>query len=127
PMLMKNAAREDSMGHLGRIQDLKQLPSNRKLLALVKEAMKLNEDGIKLPKKVKIAKEAPETPDVLLKELKKNSSAMKTFQAFSSSCKKEYIEWITEAKTDATRERRTHQAVEWMAEGKKRNWKYEKC
>ena len=91
--------------------------------------MKLNEDGVKVPARAKPAKPRPAstTPDDLLAALKKNKQARATFNAFSPSCKREYIEWITEAKREETRQRRVTQAVEWMAEGKQRNWKYMNC
>ena len=66
-------------------------------------------------------------PDILVTALKKNKAAQATFENFPSSCKKEYVEWITEAKTEPTREKRLATTMEWLAEGKKRNWKYEKC
>jgi uncharacterized protein YdeI (YjbR/CyaY-like superfamily) len=69
-------------------------------------------------------KEAQPTPDDLQTMLNKNKAAKHTFDNFSYSCRKEYIEWITEAKTEATRNKRLAQAVEWMAEGKIRHWKY---
>jgi uncharacterized protein YdeI (YjbR/CyaY-like superfamily) len=88
--------------------------------------MKLNDDGVKLarPKKVK-----PElvVPDDLKKALKANAKALATFEGFPPSQKRDYVEWITEAKTEDTRQRRLDTAIEWMSEGKPRNWKYMKC
>ena len=92
---------------------------------LIKQAMKLNEEGIKVPKKTPVKKELL-VPDVFLEQLETNTAAKKTFENFSYSNKKEYVAWITEAKTEATREKRMKQALEWMAEGKIRNWKYVK-
>ena len=66
-------------------------------------------------------------PDYLTAALKKNKPAQKTFDNFPPSCRKEYVEWITEAKTEPTREKRLAQTLEWLAEGKRRNWKYENC
>ncbi len=95
--------------------------------------MKLNEDGVPSPRIVKaraVSAAAPRelaaiaAPDYLVALLKKNKKAMATFKGFSNSNKKEYIEWITDAKTDATRNSRVAQAIEWIAEGKIRNWKY---
>jgi len=63
-------------------------------------------------------------PDYLTKALKKDTAARDTFEAFSPSNKREYVEWITNAKTEATREKRLVTAIEWMSEGKIRNWKY---
>ena len=124
--LMQHASSESSMGHIGKITCLDDLPSDKKIIAWIKEAMKLNDDGIKVNKVKSTKDEAIEAPTYFLKELKQNKEALKTFNAFTYSCKKEYIVWITDAKTDATREKRMSQAIEWMAEGKKRMWKYEK-
>lgn len=124
-VLMENAASETAMGHLGKITSLKDLPSDKKIISWIKEAMKLNDLGVKVQKTAKAAKPEIKTPDYFLKELKKNPEAMDTFKNFSASCKREYLEWIVDAKSEATRNKRMMQAVEWMAEGKKRNWKYE--
>jgi uncharacterized protein YdeI (YjbR/CyaY-like superfamily) len=89
--------------------------------------MKLNEDGVKSPPRRSSSKPQAEMPESLLAALKKNKAAQATFEAFPPSCKREYIEWIAEAKREETRSKRVTQAVEWMAEGKRRNWKYENC
>jgi uncharacterized protein YdeI (YjbR/CyaY-like superfamily) len=125
PALMSNAKSETAMGHMGRITSLKDLPSDKKLISYLKEAVKLNDDGIKLSKK-KISKEKKVlvVPNYFTKELKKNKKASETFNNFSYSHKKEYLEWITEAKTDETRNKRIAATLEWLAEGKSRNWKY---
>lgn len=125
-VLMQNAAKENSMGHLGRITSLKDLPSDKKIISYIKEAMKLNDAGIKVDRKLAVKKELI-VPDYLMAALKKNLVAKDTFDAFSVSCKREYVDWIVDAKTEATRIKRMTQAIEWMQEGKKRNWKYEKC
>lgn len=124
--LMENAKGETAMGHMGRITSVKDLPSDAVMIRYIKEAMKLNDQGIKVERKKPVAARAIEAPDYFIKELKKNKAALKTFEAFSPSNKKEYVIWITEAKTEDTRTRRMEQAVEWMAEGKPRNWKYMK-
>jgi uncharacterized protein YdeI (YjbR/CyaY-like superfamily) len=117
----------NAMGRFGRITTIKDLPNRKTLLALIKEAAALNEQGVKAPKKPKVDKSAPlAIPDYFLKALRKNKKALETFHAFSPSNKGEYIAWVTEAKTEATRNRRMETAVEWMAEGKIRNWKYVK-
>ena len=120
----------ESMGHLGKLQSLKDLPKDTVLKKYIKAAMKLNEDGIKLPPKSKpTEKEKKElkVPDYFTKELKKNKSAATVFNDFSYSNRKEYIEWFEEAKTDETRAKRIAQALEWIAEGKSRHWKYKNC
>lgn len=123
--LMQNAKSESAMGHLGKITSLKDLPSDKKLISYIKEAVKLNDDGVKLPPRKKSETETT-VPDYFIKALKKNKKAFNTFDNFSPSHKKEYIEWITEAKTEETRNRRIITAIEWMTEGKSRNWKYMK-
>jgi len=93
----------------------------------VKKAAALNEQGVKVPRAVKRRVPGPVTPPpALTAALKKNRKAQAGYEALSPSHKREYIEWIAEAKTDETRARRLAQAIEWMAEGKSRNWKYER-
>lgn len=120
---------ERAMGQFGRITALSDLPSKKVLTGYIKEAMRLNEAGVKSPTrskpKAKAKKELP-VPDDLTKALGKNKKALATFENFSPSHRREYIEWITEAKAEDTRNRRLATAVEWMAEGKPRNWKYMK-
>ncbi len=123
--LVSNAESESAMGHYGKITSLKDLPSDKKIIAHIKEAMMLNEKGIKLPpKKITAAKKEVVVPDYFLKQLQKNKKAFTTFNNFSLSHKREYVEWITEAKTDETKNRRMKSAIEWISEGKSRNWKY---
>jgi uncharacterized protein YdeI (YjbR/CyaY-like superfamily) len=124
PMLMQNAKSETAMGHLGRITSLKDLPSDKQMIAYIKEAMKLNDEGIKVKKeKPAVKKELPTPPD-LLAALKKNKKAWAVYEKFPPSHKKEYIQWVEDAKRDETRSNRIQQTVEWVAEGKQRNWKY---
>lgn len=113
-----------AMGHFDRITSIKDLPSDKIMIAYIKEAVALNESGIKLPAKPKSSPKPLEIPDYIIKALKKNAKANKTFEAFPYSHKKEYINWITEAKTDATKEKRIATMLEWLEEGKDRNWKY---
>ena len=115
---------DEAMGQLGRITKPSDLPSKKKLLAYVKKAKELNEKGIKAAKPTSRPKPPVEAPADLLAALKNNKKARTTFEGFSPINKREYVEWIVEAKTDETRQRRLAQAVEWMAEGKPRNWKY---
>lgn len=123
--LAKNSESESAMGHYGKITSLNDLPSDKKIIAHIKDAMMLNERGIKLPpKKVTKAKKEIVVPVFFLKELKKNKKAFTVFEAFSPSHKREYVEWISEAKTGETKNRRMETAIEWMSEGKSRNWKY---
>lgn len=113
-----------SMGSFDKITSTKDLPSDKILKQYITEAAKLNEDDIKLVKaKVKPIKSV-EVPAYFLKALKKNKKALETFQNFSNSNKKDYVEWITGAKSEETRESRMETALEWIGEGKVRNWKY---
>ncbi len=123
--LVKNAESETSMGHLGKIKSLKDLPSDKVIIGYVKEAAKLNETGAKVVKKKAEQRELI-VPPYFIKALKADKAALKTFESFSYSNKKEYVEWITEAKTEATRDKRMETALEWLAQGKIRNWKYVK-
>ena len=121
---------KDGMGHLGKIYSQKDLPKDAILKKYIKAAMKLNDDGVKLPARAKPTekeKQALVVPDYFTKALKKNKKAEKVFNEFPYSHKKEYVEWFEEAKTDVTRTKRIEQALEWMAEGKSRNWKYKNC
>lgn len=124
PQLMENAQSEISMGHLGKICSVKDLPSDKQLAAWIKKAMQLNEEGIKLPAKKKAPAKAIAIPADFKKLLSAHPKAQKTFAAFSPSHRKEYLEWITEAKTATTRNKRMATTIEWLEEGKSRNWKY---
>ncbi len=124
PELMENAASETAMGHLGKLTSVKDLPAEKKLVSYIKQAMKLNDDGIKLPAKPIKDKKEIEVPDYFIKALNKNKEAKKVFENFAYSHKKEYVEWITEAKREETRNNRIAQAIEMIAEGKSRHWKY---
>lgn len=114
------------MGSYGKMTSLQDLPADRTLVAHIRKAMKLNEEGVKTPtvRKTTTPKPPPEAPADLIAALKKNAKARATFNAFPSSQKREYVEWITGAKREETRQKRLGQAIEWLAEGKPRNWKY---
>jgi len=114
----------DAMGQFGRITSVDQLPGEKQLIAIVKAAAKLNDDGVKVVRMKSAPKPPIKTPAYFLAALKKNKKAAATYQTFSPSHRREYVEWVTEAKTDETRRKRLGTAVEWMAEGKVRNWKY---
>ena len=115
---------ESAMGHFGKIKSVNDLPSSKILLAYLKEAAKLNEEGTKLPRKKNSSLASVHPPTDLKKALEKNKKASETFKSFSNSNKKDYVEWLDDAKTEATRTKRLEQAVVWMAAGKVRNWKY---
>ena len=109
---------------------LKELPSLKALTDLVRQHARLNEARGTQPaptKKKAARRPAPRTPADLAAALKRNAAARATFEGFPPSKKRDYVEWITEAKRDTTREKRLKQAIAWMAEGKSKNWKYENC
>jgi uncharacterized protein YdeI (YjbR/CyaY-like superfamily) len=127
-LLLADAANREAMGQFGRIAAIKDLPSKKALTGYIKQAMKLNDAGVAAPARAKpAAPRALAIPDELSAALNKIPAARKHFEAFSPSKQRDYAEWISAAKTEATRDRRLEQAVEWIAEGKARNWKYEKC
>jgi hypothetical protein len=129
---LKRLGREDvTHGRFGALTSVADLPPKATLVRLVKHAMKLNEQDAKSPRK-KAAKKSPKKraalkiPADFLAALGKNKKAHKTFTAFSYSHQKEYVEWITEAKRDETRQKRLKAAIEMLAEGKTRHWKYQR-
>jgi uncharacterized protein YdeI (YjbR/CyaY-like superfamily) len=113
------------MRRFDKITSLKDLPSDKTIMAYIKEAVRLNEEGVKLPPKQKKNTKADiPVPEELNSALKKNKKALATFEQFSPSHKREYLEWITEAKTEVTRKKRIETAIEWMTAGKSKHWKY---
>jgi len=113
-------------GQFGKIASLEDLPSDRELTKIIKFARKLNDDAVKPPSMRKDPRPALKPPADLIAALARNKKAKATFDGFSSAQQREYISWVIEAKQAATRERRIKTAVEWIAEGKIRNWKYVK-
>ena len=121
-------AKGGAMGDFGRLTSVKDLPPQAEQKAILKRAMTLIETGVKArPARASAPKPPPETPDDLAAALQGNAAARKTFESLPPGQRREYIDWIVEAKKPETRARRLEQAVEWMAEGKRRNWKYENC
>ena len=116
-----------AMGSFGRITSLDDLPSDKVMIDLIKEAVELNEKGIKVQKKAPAPKKEITIPTDLKKALSRNKAAKSAFEKFSYSHKKEYVEWIEEAKTEPTRNKRLATTVEWLSQGKSRDWKYQKC
>ncbi|HEY6194737.1 MAG TPA: YdeI/OmpD-associated family protein [Candidatus Eisenbacteria bacterium] len=113
-----------AMGQFGRLTSLADLPAKRELVRYVKLAMALNESGVKVPRPAKRKPPLP-VPADLAAALRRNRKAQAAFAAFPPGCRREYVEWVTEAKREATRAQRIATTVAWVAEGKKRNWKYE--
>jgi hypothetical protein len=122
----KNGKAEEAMGHFGRITSVDELPPKTTLIRYIEKAMVLNEKGVRPKRTPRRPKKPIAAPPYFLAALKKNKKALATYEAFPPSHKREYVEWITEAKSEATRERRLADAVAWIAEGKPRNWKYVK-
>ena len=120
-------AEHNAMGQFGRLTSLKDLPSRRVMVGHVKKAKQLHDEGKPAPAKPRVAKKELPVPAVLAAALKKNKKAAAVFEKFPPSHRREYIEWITDAKTDATREKRLATTIEWLTEGKSRNWKYQNC
>jgi len=118
---------QEAMGQFGRLTALSDLPADKVILTYVKEAARLNDEGIMPPRKTTASADKRLTiPKVLAVALKKNPKAKTYFEEFNYSRKKDYVEWITEAKTEETRSRRLATAIGWISEGKGRNWKYER-
>jgi uncharacterized protein YdeI (YjbR/CyaY-like superfamily) len=114
-----------AMGHLGRITTIADLPAEKVLLQYVRQAMALNDQGVKVPSRPKPRGDRTlEVPGDFMAALRANRKALATFNGFSYSHRKEYVEWVSEAKRDETRRRRLETAIGWLAEGKARNWKY---
>ncbi len=122
----KGSKNPDAMGQFGRLGSVEDLPEPKRFEAMVRKAAALIDTGVK-PPRGKAAKAPLETPEDLKSALAASPAAAACFDGFSQSCRREYVEWIVEAKRPETREKRIAQAMEWMAEGKKRNWKYESC
>ncbi|HEV8119885.1 MAG TPA: YdeI/OmpD-associated family protein [Candidatus Polarisedimenticolia bacterium] len=116
-------AAKQAMGSFGRIASKDDLPEDARLRRILTEAKALRDSGEKTPR-TKRARPAIEPPDFFLAALRKNAKARAAFESFPPSHRREYLEWIIEAKGEETRQRRLETALAWMAEGKSRNWKY---
>ena len=124
--LTKLGVAEEAWGQFGRLTTIDDLPNDAALKRLISRAAELNESGAKAPAAPRSKpKKKLTVPADLRAALKKNKRASATFEGFSYTNKKEYIEWITEAKRPETRAKRLATTVEWLAAGKKRNWKYQ--
>lgn len=126
--VLGDAAEEDGMGQFGKLSSLSDLPSDRQITTYIRKAMALAAAGTKLSRP-KAAQPAPVVPDDLAALLaqKKHAAARKAYAGFGPGAQREYVDWITEAKTEVTRQKRLATTLEWLTEGRKRNWKYEKC
>lgn len=122
-------AGDAGMGQFGKIASLKDLPAKKSLAALVKKAMSLIDGGVKQKRTSPSPKPPAVVPDDLAAAFaqRRHAASHKVFEGFAPGARREYIDWINEAKTDATRQKRLATTLEWLAEGKRRNWKYESC
>ena len=123
--LLTSAPKAKRSGPMASVATLADMPDARTLARMAKEAAALNEAGVKV-KRVTKARAALDAPAEMLAAIKADKKAFAAWQAFSPSARRDYVEWITEAKSDATRDRRLETAVGWIAEGRRRNWKYER-
>jgi uncharacterized protein YdeI (YjbR/CyaY-like superfamily) len=123
--------RDKAMGQFGRIESLADLPKAAALRKLIVEARAAwaaaIDEKASAPPAPKTPREAPALPDDLAAALRAQPGARQAFDAFTPSQQREYVAWIVEARRDATRSSRIAQAVEWIAQGKTRNWKYQNC
>jgi uncharacterized protein YdeI (YjbR/CyaY-like superfamily) len=125
-MLREDEQNRSAMGQFGRLTSIDDLPPRAALIALTRKSMALVEGGAKIERRR--APKAPLTvPQDLQAAIDAAPAARATWAAFPPSCQREYVEWVTEAKREETRAKRLGQTVEWLAEGKRRNWKYENC
>ncbi len=119
---------EAAMGQFGRITSLADLPGDRTLLGYLKQAAQLNESGKPArPRPASKPKAEPKIPTDLKTLLAAHPKAADTFAKFSPSHRREYLEWITEAKREETRQKRLETTIQWLTEGKTRNWRYKNC
>ncbi len=116
----------EAMGQFGRIESLADLPDAAEVEQLIREAAALMAENKparpKAPSKGEV-----EVPPELAEALAEDEAAAATFDGFPPSCRREYCEWIAEAKRPETKAKRVAEAVQWMREGKRRHWKYESC
>lgn len=124
--LRGNEAERDGMGQFGRLVSVADLPADDELDRLIREAADLSRSA-PAPRKVKHDRPAVELHPEFAAALHANPAAKAVLDAFPASARRDYLEWIAEAKQESTRAKRIATAIEWLSEGKKRNWKYEKC
>lgn len=117
-----------AMGAFGRLTSVKDLPSKKVLIGYFKKAKQLNEEGVGSPIAARAKREKKDLviPAYFLAALKKDKKAKATFEGFTYSKQKDYVEWVSEAKTEETRKKRLATSIKWLAEGKSRMWKYER-
>lgn len=124
--LMRGDEEGTVMHQFGRMSGIDDLPSEAAFAKQMKAAIKIEEMGLKAPRKKRTPKPPVKVPEDLIKALDRNAKASAAFAAFSPSHRREYVEWITEAKRPETREKRLATTLEWLADGKSLNWKHER-
>ncbi len=127
PKIQESVKAGKKFGYMDKLKDVSELPSEKVLVAYLKEALELNANGFAKPKPVK-EKSTTElvTPQAFIDALQRNNRANTVFESKSPSFRKNYILWIADAKTDETRNKRIEQSLEWIAEGKDRFWQSKK-
>ena len=125
--LRGDAAKADAMGQFGKLTSLADLPPDQELDRLIREAAELA-NSVPAPRKPKHEpKPAPELHPDFAAALAKAPAAQATLDSFPPSAQRDYLDWIAEAKQDSTRQKRIATAIDWLSEGKRRNWKYQNC
>ena len=125
PLIAGAVKSRDSRGHFGKLTSVKDLPTKPVLVKLLKQAVTVNESGTRRSQRAAPkAKKAVLVPADLAAGLRKSAKARKEWADFSPSARREYIDWITEAKRPETRAERLKTTLQWVAQGKPRNWKY---
>lgn len=127
PILRRNGADGEALDRLGRMTSVADLPSKAAFAKLVKAAMQLNAEHVPAKRAKKAPKPELPVPPEFARALAASKKAKATFDGFAPSHRREYVMWVAEAKKEETRQRRIEQAIEWLAEGKHRHWKYENC
>jgi uncharacterized protein YdeI (YjbR/CyaY-like superfamily) len=125
-LIVGEGSNAEAMGQFGRISAPAEMPPDKLLADYIRKAARLNEAGVKTPGRSAVKKKLV-VPAYFQAALKKNKKALAMFEGFSPSHRREYVDWITEAKREETRQARIKTALEWLAKGKPRNWKYMNC
>ena len=117
----------EAMGQYGRITDVATMPPDKVLLAALDKALAMIDAGTKPKRAAKTPKPHVDVPAALADALANDDQAKAHWDAFSPSCRREYCEWVADAKRDETRAKRVVTTIEQTRDGKKLNWKYENC
>lgn len=121
-----DAKARSAMGQFGRITAIEDLPTKPELIALLRQGAALNEQGVKAPRRKAAPRPALEMPADFAAALRGHEAARAFYDALPPGQRREYLAWILDAKGEATRAKRIATSLEWLAAGKRRNWKYEK-